>query len=140
MITPLDVTRDNDNFYPSSFREEIINDLLGRLNALAPCFIQDDYTYQDGSLPVIILNDSSDEIAFKGEGLTHELSVSVNLIDTKIDAELIKKILLNLKTFKSSFANCVLTGINREFEAGERNVIKTELALKFIYFTNLWSY
>ena len=83
MITSIDKVDRQDDFYPSSFREEIIKDL---------------------------------------------------------NAKLIKEALLKLSKFKSSFANCTLVSISREFEAGERNVIRTRVELKFLYFTNLWSY
>nr|DAN55458.1 MAG TPA: hypothetical protein [Caudoviricetes sp.] len=140
MITSIDKVDRQDDFYPSSFREEIIKDLNETLNTLAPCFIQDDYTYEDRSLPVIIISDGNDDITLKGEALSHELNVSIDLIDKKIDAKLIKEALLKLSKFKSSFANCTLVSISREFEAGERNVIRTRVELKFLYFTNLWSY
>lgn len=124
----------------SAFRDKILHDLQKALKPIANCLINDTFTYENADLPIIIIRDNSDEIQAQGETLKHELSISVDVITRFIDSELNKAVLGVIRDFKSSFNASELVGINREFETGENNSLKTEFELKFLYYTELWSY
>ena len=76
------------------------------------------------------------------ERIKHELSVSINLIDSSYSKndELLLKVLDRLKSFEGKFNFMELNAVNRSnIEVLDKDYVMTELRLSLVYHTQLWS-
>ena len=101
------------------------------------------YVFDKDNLPLIIIKDTDDAVeAVSFERIKHELSVSINLIDSSYSKndELLLKVLDKLKSFEGKFNFMELNAVNRSnIEVLDKDYVMTELRLKIVYHTQLWS-
>ena len=101
------------------------------------------YVFDKDNLPLIIIKDTDDAVeAVSFERIKHELSVSINLIDSSYSKndELLLKVLDKLKSFEGKFNFMELNAVNRSnIEVLDKDYVMTELRLSFVYHTQLWS-
>lgn len=125
-------------------RAQIVDALkkhLGELNFNVEVF--EIYVFDKDNLPLIIIKDTDDAVeAVSFERIKHELSVSINLIDSSYSKndELLLKVLDKLKSFEGKFNFMALNAVNRSnIEVLDKDYVMTELRLSFVYHTQLWS-
>ena len=99
------------------------------------------YVFDKDNLPLIIIKDTDDAVeAVSFERIKHELSVSINLIDSSYSKndELLLKVLDKLKSFEGKFNFMELNTVNRSnIEVLDKDYVMTELRLKIVYHTQL---
>ena len=137
-------TQSNTPPSPQNVRAQIVDALkkyLESLNFSVEVF--EIYVFDKDNLPLIIIKDTDDAVeAVSFERIKHELSVSINLIDSSYSKndELLLKVLDRLKSFEGKFNFMELNAVNRSnIEVLDKDYVMTELRLKFVYHTHLWS-
>ena len=129
---------------PENVRAQIISALKKHLEGLNfNVEVFEIYVFDKDNLPLIIIKDTDDAVeAVSFERIKHELSVSINLIDSSYSKndELLLKVLDKLKSFEGKFNFMELNAVNRSnIEVLDKDYVMTELRLKFVYHTQLWS-
>nr|DAT29408.1 MAG TPA: minor tail protein [Caudoviricetes sp.] len=137
-------TQSNTPPSPQNVRAQIVDALkkyLESLNFSVEVF--EIYVFDKDNLPLIIIKDTDDAVeAVSFERIKHELSVSINLIDSSYSKndELLLKVLDRLKSFEGKFNFMELNAVNRSnIEVLDKDYVMTELRLKIVYHTQLWS-
>lgn len=129
---------------PENVRAQIISALKKHLESLNfSVEVFEIYVFDKDNLPLIIIKDTDDAVeAVSFERIKHELSVSINLIDSSYSKndELLLKVLDRLKSFEGKFNFMELNAVNRSnIEVLDKDYVMTELRLKIVYHTQLWS-
>lgn len=137
-------TQSNTPPSPQNVRAQIVDALKKHLESLNfSVEVFEIYVFDKDNLPLIIIKDTDDAVeAVSFERIKHELSVSINLIDSSYSKndELLLKVLDRLKSFEGKFNFMELNAVNRSnIEVLDKDYIMTELRLKFVYHTQLWS-
>ena len=137
-------TQSNTPTPPQNIRAQIVEALkkhLENLNFNVEVF--EIYVFDKDNLPLIIIKDTDDAVeTVSFERIKHELSVSINLIDSSYSKndELLLKVLDKLKSFEGKFNFMELNAVNRSnIEVLDKDYVMTELRLKIVYHTQLWS-
>jgi len=129
---------------PQNIRAQIVDALKKHLESLNfSVEVFEIYVFDKDNLPLIIVKDTDDAVeAVSFERIKHELSVSINLIASSYSKndELLLKVLDRLKSFEGKFNFMELNAVNRSnIEVLDKDYVMTELRLKFVYHTQLWS-
>ena len=129
---------------PENVRAQIISALKKHLESLNfNVEVFEIYVFDKDNLPLIIIKDTDDAVeAVSFERIKHELSVSINLIASSYSKndELLIKVLDKLKSFEGKFNFMELSAVNRSnIEVLDKDYVMTELRLKIVYHTQLWS-
>ena len=129
---------------PQNIRAQIVDALKKHLESLNfSVEVFEIYVFDKDNLPLIIIKDTDDAVeAVSFERIKHELSVSINLIDSSYSKndELLLKVLDRLKSFEGKFNFMELNAVNRSnIEVLDKDYVMTELRLKIVYHTQLWS-
>lgn len=129
---------------PQNIRAQIVDALKKHLESLNfSVEVFEIYVFDKDNLPLIIIKDTDDAVeAVSFERIKHELSVSINLIDSSYSKndELLLKVLDKLKSFEGKFNFMELNAVNRSnIEVLDKDYVMTELRLKIVYHTQLWS-
>nr|DAW68536.1 MAG TPA: minor tail protein [Caudoviricetes sp.] len=129
---------------PQNIRAQIVDALKKHLESLNfSVEVFEIYVFDKDNLPLIIVKDTDDAVeAVSFERIKHELSVSINLIASSYSKndELLLKVLDKLKSFEGKFNFMELNAVNRSnIEVLDKDYVMTELRLKFVYHTQLWS-
>ncbi|WP_304345622.1 hypothetical protein [Campylobacter showae] len=137
-------TQSNTPPSPQNVRAQIVDALKKHLESLNfSVEVFEIYVFDKDNLPLIIIKDTDDAVeAVSFERIKHELSVSINLIDSSYSKndELLLKVLDKLKSFESKFNFMELNAVNRSnIEVLDKDYVMTELRLKIVYHTQLWS-
>lgn len=137
-------TQSNTPPSPQNIRAQIVNALKKHLESLNfSVEVFEIYVFDKDNLPLIIIKDTDDAVeAVSFERIKHELSVSINLIDSSYSKndELLLKVLDKLKSFEGKFNFMELNAVNRSnIEVLDKDYVMTELRLKIVYHTQLWS-
>ena len=137
-------TQSNTPPSPQNVRAQIVDALKKHLESLNfSVEVFEIYVFDKDNLPLIIIKDTDDAVeAVSFERIKHELSVSINLIDSSYSKndELLLKVLDRLKSFEGKFNFMELNAVNRSnVEVLDKDYVMTELRLKFVYHTQLWS-
>lgn len=137
-------TQSNTPPSPQNVRAQIVEALKKHLESLNfNVEVFEIYVFDKDNLPLIIIKDTDDAVeAVSFERIKHELSVSINLIDSSYSKndELLLKVLDKLKSFEGKFNFMELNAVNRSnIEVLDKDYVMTELRLKFFYHTQLWS-
>ncbi len=137
-------TQSNTPPSPQNVRAQIVDALKKHLESLNfSVEVFEIYVFDKDNLPLIIIKDTDDAVeAVSFERIKHELSVSINLIDSSYSKndELLLKVLDRLKSFEGKFNFMELNAVNRSnIEVLDKDYVMTELRLKFVYHTQLWS-
>lgn len=137
-------TQSNTTPSPQNIRAQIVDALKKHLESLNfSVEVFEIYVFDKDNLPLIIIKDTDDAVeAVSFERIKHELSVSINLIDSSYSKndELLLKVLDRLKSFEGKFNFMELNAVNRSnIEVLDKDYVMTELRLSFVYHTQLWS-
>lgn len=137
-------TQSNTPPSPQNVRAQIVDALKKHLESLNfSVEVFEIYVFDKDNLPLIIIKDTDDAVeAVSFERIKHELSVSINLIDSSYSKndELLLKVLDKLKSFEGKFNFMELSAVNRSnIEVLDKDYVMTELRLKIVYHTQLWS-
>lgn len=137
-------TQSNTPPSPQNIRAQIVDALKKHLESLNfNVEVFEIYVFDKDNLPLIIIKDTDDAVeAVSFERIKHELSVSINLIDSSYSKndELLLKVLDRLKSFEGKFNFMELNAVNRSnIEVLDKDYVMTELRLKIVYHTQLWS-
>ena len=137
-------TQSNTPPSPQNIRAQIVDALKKHLESLNfSVEVFEIYVFDKDNLPLIIIKDTDDAVeAVSFERIKHELSVSINLIDSSYSKndELLLKVLDRLKRFEGKFNFMELNAVNRSnIEVLDKDYVMTELRLSFVYHTQLWS-
>lgn len=137
-------TQSNTPPSPQNVRAQIVDALKKHLEGLNfSVEVFEIYVFDKDNLPLIIIKDTDDAVeAVSFERIKHELSVSINLIDSSYSKndELLLKVLDKLKSFEGKFNFMELNAVNRSnIEVLDKDYVMTELRLKIVYHTQLWS-
>lgn len=137
-------TQSNTPPSPQNIRAQIVDALKKHLESLNFSIeVFEIYVFDKDNLPLIIIKDTDDAVeAVSFERIKHELSVSINLIDSSYSKndELLLKVLDKLKSFEGKFNFMELNAVNRSnIEVLDKDYVMTELRLKIVYHTQLWS-
>lgn len=137
-------TQSNTPPSPQNVRAQIVDALKKHLEGLNfSVEVFEIYVFDKDNLPLIIIKDTDDAVeAVSFERIKHELSVSINLIDSSYSKndELLLKVLDKLKSFEGKFNFMELNAVNRSnIEVLDKDYVMTELKLSFVYHTQLWS-
>nr|WP_314089555.1 hypothetical protein [uncultured Campylobacter sp.]DAP31769.1 MAG TPA: minor tail protein [Caudoviricetes sp.] len=137
-------TQSNTPPSPQNIRAQIVDALKKHLESLNfSVEVFEIYVFDKDNLPLIIIKDTDDAVeAVSFERIKHELSVSINLIDSSYSKndELLLKVLDKLKSFEGKFNFMELNAVNRSnIEVLDKDYVMTELRLKIVYHTQLWS-
>ena len=137
-------TQSNTPPSPQNIRAQIVDALKKHLESLNfSVEVFEIYVFDKDNLPLIIIKDTDDAVeAVSFERIKHELSVSINLIDSSYSKndELLLKVLDKLKSFEGKFNYMELNAVNRSnIEVLDKDYVMTELRLKIVYHTQLWS-
>lgn len=137
-------TQSNTPPPPQNVRAQIVDALKKHLESLNfSVEVFEIYVFDKDNLPLIIIKDTDDAVeAVSFERIKHELSVSINLIDSSYSKndELLLKVLDKLKSFEGKFNFMELNAVNRSnIEVLDKDYVMTELRLKIVYHTQLWS-
>ncbi|WP_314350348.1 hypothetical protein [Campylobacter showae] len=137
-------TQSNTPPSPQNVRAQIVDALKKHLESLNfSVEVFEIYVFDKDNLPLIIIKDTDDAVeAVSFERIKHELSVSINLIDSSYSKndELLLKVLDRLKSFEGKFNFMELNAVNRSnIEVLDKDYVMTELRLSFVYHTQLWS-
>lgn len=137
-------TQSNTPPSPQNVRAQIVDALKKHLEGLNfSVEVFEIYVFDKDNLPLIIIKDTDDAVeAVSFERIKHELSVSINLIDSSYSKndELLLKVLDKLKSFEGKFNFMELSAVNRSnIEVLDKDYVMTELRLKIVYHTQLWS-
>ena len=137
-------TQSNTPPSPQNIRAQIVDALKKHLESLNfSVEVFEIYVFDKDNLPLIIVKDTDDAIeAVSFERIKHELSVSINLIASSYSKndELLLKVLDKLKSFEGKFNFMELNAVNRSnIEVLDKDYVMTELRLKIVYHTQLWS-
>jgi hypothetical protein len=137
-------TQSNTPPSPQNVRAQIVEALKKHLESLNfNVEVFEIYVFDKDNLPLIIIKDTDDAVeAVSFERIKHELSVSINLIDSSYSKndELLLKVLDKLKSFEGKFNFMELNAVNRSnIEVLDKDYVMTELRLKIVYHTQLWS-
>lgn len=137
-------TQSNTPPSPQNVRAQIVDALKKHLESLNfSVEVFEIYVFDKDNLPLIIIKDTDDAVeAVSFERIKHELSVSINLIDSSYSKndELLLKVLDKLKSFEGKFNFMELNAVNRSnIEVLDKDYVMTELRLKIVYHTQLWS-
>ena len=137
-------TQSNTPPSPQNIRAQIVDALKKHLESLNfSVEVFEIYVFDKDNLPLIIIKDTDDAVeAVSFERIKHELSVSINLIDSSYSKndELLLKVLDRLKSFEGKFNFMELNAVNRSnIEVLDKDYVMTELKLKIVYHTQLWS-
>lgn len=137
-------TQSNTPPSPQNIRAQIVDALKKHLESLNfSVEVFEIYVFDKDNLPLIIIKDTDDAVeAVSFERIKHELSVSINLIDSSYSKndELLLKVLDRLKSFEGKFNFMELNAVNRSnIEVLDKDYVMTELRLKIVYHTQLWS-
>lgn len=137
-------TQSNTPPSPQNIRAQIVDALKKHLESLNfSVEVFEIYVFDKDNLPLIIIKDTDDAVeAVSFERIKHELSVSINLIDSSYSKndELLLKVLDRLKSFEGKFNFMELNAVNRSnIEVLDKDYVMTELRLSFVYHTQLWS-
>lgn len=137
-------TQSNTPPSPQNIRAQIVDALKKHLESLNfSVEVFEIYVFDKDNLPLIIVKDTDDAIeAVSFERIKHELSVSINLIASSYSKndELLLKVLDRLKSFEGKFNFMELNAVNRSnIEVLDKDYVMTELRLKIVYHTQLWS-
>lgn len=137
-------TQSNTPPSPQNIRAQIVDALKKHLESLNfSVEVFEIYVFDKDNLPLIIIKDTDDAVeAVSFERIKHELSVSINLIDSSYSKndELLLKVLDKLKSFEGKFNFMELNAVNRSnIEVLDKDYVMTELGLKIVYHTQLWS-
>ena len=137
-------TQSNTPPSPQNVRAQIVDALKKHLESLNfNVEVFEIYVFDKDNLPLIIIKDTDDAVeAVSFERIKHELSVSINLIDSSYSKndELLLKVLDKLKSFEGKFNFMELSAVNRSnIEVLDKDYVMTELRLNFVYHTQLWS-
>ena len=137
-------TQGNTPPSPQNVRAQIVAALKKHLESLNfSVEVFEIYVFDKDNLPLIIIKDTDDAVeAVSFERIKHELSVSINLIDSSYSKndELLLKVLDKLKSFEGKFNFMELNAVNRSnIEVLDKDYVMTELRLKIVYHTQLWS-
>lgn len=137
-------TQSNTPPSPQNVRAQIVDALKKHLESLNfSVEVFEIYVFDKDNLPLIIIKDADDAVeAVSFERIKHELSVSINLIDSSYSKndELLLKVLDKLKSFEGKFNFMELSAVNRSnIEVLDKDYVMTELRLKIVYHTQLWS-
>ncbi|WP_314991343.1 hypothetical protein [uncultured Campylobacter sp.] len=137
-------TQSNTPPSPQNIRAQIVDALKKHLESLNfSVEVFEIYVFDKDNLPLIIIKDTDDAVeAVSFERIKHELSVSINLIDSSYSKndELLLKVLDKLKSFEGKFNFMELNAVNRSnIEVLDKDYVITELRLKIVYHTQLWS-
>ena len=129
---------------PQNIRAQIVDALKKHLESLNfSVEVFEIYVFDKDNLPLIIIKDTDDAVeAVSFERIKHELSVSINLIASSYSKndELLLKVLDKLKSFEGKFNFMELNAVNRSnIEVLDKDYVMTELRLKIVYHTQLWS-
>lgn len=138
------LTQSNTPPSPQNVRAQIVDALKKHLEGLNfSVEVFEIYVFDKDNLPLIIIKDTDDAVeAVSFERIKHELSVSINLIDSSYSKndELLLKVLDKLKSFEGKFNFMELSAVNRSnIEVLDKDYVMTELKLSFVYHTQLWS-
>lgn len=137
-------TQSNTPPSPQNVRAQIVDALKKHLESLNfSVEVFEIYVFDKDNLPLIIIKDTDDAVeAVSFERIKHELSVSINLIDSSYSKndELLLKVLDRLKSFEGKFNFMELNAVNRSnIEVLDKDYVMTELRLSLVYHTQLWS-
>ena len=137
-------TQSNTPPSPQNIRAQIVDALKKHLESLNfSVEVFEIYVFDKDNLPLIIIKDTDDAVeAVSFERIKHELSVSINLIDSSYSKNdgLLLKVLDRLKSFEGKFNFMELNAVNRSnIEVLDKDYVMTELRLKIVYHTQLWS-
>ena len=137
-------TQSNTPPSPQNVRAQIVDALKKHLESLNfSVEVFEIYVFDKDNLPLIIIKDTDDAVeTVSFERIKHELSVSINLIDSSYSKndELLLKVLDKLKSFEGKFNFMELNAVNRSnIEVLDKDYVMTELRLKIVYHTQLWS-
>ena len=137
-------TQSNTPPSPQNIRAQIVDALKKHMESLNfSVEVFEIYVFDKDNLPLIIIKDTDDAVeAVSFERIKHELSVSINLIDSSYSKndELLLKVLDRLKSFEGKFNFMELNAVNRSnIEVLDKDYVMTELRLSFVYHTQLWS-
>ena len=137
-------TQSNTPPSPQNIRAQIVDALKKHLESLNfSVEVFEIYVFDKDNLPLIIIKDTDDAVeAVSFERIKHELSVSINLIDSSYSKndELLLKVLDKLKSFEGKFNFMELNAVNRSnIEVLDKDYVMTELRLKIVYHTQLWN-
>lgn len=137
-------TQSNTPPSPQNIRAQIVDALKKHLESLNfNVEVFEIYVFDKDNLPLIIIKDTDDAVeAVSFERIKHELSVSINLIDSSYSKndELLLKVLDKLKSFEGKFNFMELNAVNRSnIEVLDKDYVMTELRLSFVYHTQLWN-
>ena len=137
-------TQSNTPPSPQNIRAQIVDALKKHLESLNfSVEVFEIYVFDKDNLPLIIIKDTDDAVeSVSFERIKHELSVSINLIDSSYSKndELLLKVLDKLKSFEGKFNFMELNAVNRSnIEVLDKDYVMTELRLKIVYHTQLWS-
>lgn len=137
-------TQSNTPPSPQNVRAQIVDALKKHMESLNfSVEVFEIYVFDKDNLPLIIIKDTDDAVeAVSFERIKHELSVSINLIDSSYSKndELLLKVLDKLKSFEGKFNFMELSAVNRSnIEVLDKDYVMTELRLKIVYHTQLWS-
>lgn len=137
-------TQSNTPPSPQNIRAQIVDALKKHLESLNfSVEVFEIYVFDKDNLPLIIVKDTDDAVeAVSFERIKHELSVSINLIASSYSKndELLLKVLDKLKSFEGKFNFMELNAVNRSnIEVLDKDYVMTELRLKIVYHTQLWS-
>ena len=137
-------TQSNTPPSPQNVRAQIVDALKKHLESLNfSVEVFEIYVFDKDNLPLIIIKDTDDAVeSVSFERIKHELSVSINLIDSSYSKndELLLKVLDKLKSFEGKFNFMELNAVNRSnIEVLDKDYVMTELRLKIVYHTQLWS-
>ena len=137
-------TQSNTPPSPQNIRAQIVDALKKHLESLNfSVEVFEIYVFDKDNLPLIIIKDTDDAVeAVSFERIKHELSVSINLIDSSYSKndELLLKVLDKLKSFEGKFNFMELNAVNRSnIEVLDKDYVMTELRLKSVYHTQRWS-
>ncbi len=128
----------------NSNRVKLVQALKEELLSFATVDIFEIFTFEDESLPLIVIRDEDDEVETLSDGnIKHNLEIQLRLYDTsykKLDS-LISKTLDSLREFKSNFVMMNLLSIDKqEVQIADKDYMGATLSISICYYTSKWCY